>query len=253
MSGHSKWATIKHKKGALDAKRGKMFTKLIKELTVATRVGGGGDPATNPRLRRAVSDAKAQQMPGDTIQRAIKRGTGEIEGEAFEEVVYEGSGPGGTLFMVEAMTDNRNRTVAELRKIFERNTGVLGQSGTAGWAFERKGVALVAKGGVTEDLLMDVAVGAGADDYTETDEGWQVTTPADQLDAVAKALEAAKLSVQSAALQFLPKTKKPVTGRDAELCVQLAEMLDDHDDVQNVYADFELSAEELARLAESDG
>src|ERR1700716_2598193 len=157
MSGHSKWATIKHKKGALDAKRGKLFTKLIKEITVAARMGGG-DLAGNARLRKAISDAKGQSMPGDTIQRAIKRGTGEIEGVAYEEVMYEGTGPSGTLFLVEAMTDNRNRTVAEIRKIFEKHNGLLGSAGTAGWAFDRKGLVTVRKEG-TEDPLMENAVG----------------------------------------------------------------------------------------------
>src|SRR5450755_486074 len=160
MSGHSKWATIKHKKGALDAKRGKLFTKCIKELTVAARMGGG-DLSGNPRLRKAVADAKGNAMPNDTIARAIKRGTGEIEGAAYEEVLYEGSGPGGTLFLVEGMTDNRNRTVAEIRKIFEKNNGVLGGGGAAGWAFERKGVVRVVTAAATEDQLMEIAVGAG--------------------------------------------------------------------------------------------
>src|SRR5229473_7790613 len=154
MSGHSKWATIKHKKGALDAKRGKLFTKLIKELTVAARMGGG-DTTGNPRLRKAISDAKGQSMPGDTITRAVKRGTGELEGAAYEEVVYEGTGPGGTLYLVEAMTDNRNRTVAEIRKVFEKHNGVLGAAGTAGWAFDRKGTFQIPKANATEDKLMD--------------------------------------------------------------------------------------------------
>src|SRR6516162_3335173 len=174
MSGHSKWATIKHKKGALDAKRGKLFTKLIKEITVAARMGGG-DPGGNPRLRKAINDAKGQSMPGDTITRAIKRGTGELEGVAYEEITYEGTGPGGTLFLVEAMTDNRNRTVAEIRKVFEKHNGVLGSAGTAGWAFERKGLVTLGKE-ATEDQLMEVAVGAGAEDYTDIGEEWQVTT-----------------------------------------------------------------------------
>src|SRR5271155_5165831 len=164
MSGHSKWATSKHKKGALDAKRGKLFTKLIKELTVAARMGGG-DPSGNPRLRSAIADAKGQSMPNDTISRAVKRGTGEIEGASYEEVLYEGTGPGGTLFLVEGMTDNRNRTVAEIRKIFEKHNGVLGGAGTAGWAFDRKGLVMIPKPSATEDQLMDVAVGAGAEDY----------------------------------------------------------------------------------------
>jgi len=242
MSGHSKWATIKHKKGALDAKRGKMFTKLIKELTVAARMGGG-DISGNPRLRRAVSDAKGQQMPQDTIQRAIKRGTGEIEGAAFEEVLYEGTGPSGSLFLVEGMTDNRNRTAAELRKVFERNNGVMGQSGTAGWAFDRKGVIHVAREGVSEDQIMDAAVGNGADDYSDAGETWQVTTSVETLASVTEALETAKLTVKSSNIQFLPKNLKQITGRDGEVAIQLAEALDDHDDVQNVYIDFDVADE----------
>ena len=248
MSGHSKWATIKHKKGALDAKRGKLFTKLIKELTVAARMGGG-DPAGNPRLRKAIADAKGQAMPSDTIQRAVKRGTGEIEGAAYEEVLYEGTGPGGTLYLVEGMTDNRNRTVAELRKIFEKHAGVLGSTGTAGWAFDRKGIVLLAKDAATEDALMDAAVGAGADDYTDTGEEWQVTTAPESLHAVLESLEKAKLAVKSSSLAYLPKAKKPLSGRDAEVAINLAEALDDHDDVQNVFADFDVSDEEMARLA----
>jgi YebC/PmpR family DNA-binding regulatory protein len=240
MSGHSKWATIKHKKGAVDAKRGKMFTKLIKELTVAARLGGG-DPGGNPRLRRAIADAKGQQMPQDTIQRAIKRGTGEIEGAAYEEVLYEGTGPGGTLFLVEGMTDNRNRSAAELRKVFERNNGVMGQSGTAGWAFDRKGVIQVERASATEDQLMDVAVGNGADDYSDLGETWQVTTAVESLGSVTEALENARMVVKSSAIQFLPRTLKQVSGRDGEVALQLAEALDDHDDVQNVYIDFDVS------------
>src|SRR5215472_15623680 len=169
MSGHSKWATIKHKKGALDAKRGKLFTKLIKEITVAARMGGG-DPGGNPRLRKAIADAKGQSMPNDTITRAIKRGTGEIEGASYEEVLYEGTGPGGTLYLVEGMTDNRNRTVAEIRKIFEKHNGVLGGAATAGWAFDRKGLVQIAKSAATEDQVMEVAVGAGAEDYVDAGE-----------------------------------------------------------------------------------
>src|SRR6202142_757934 len=171
MSGHSKWATIKRKKGALDAKRGKLFTKLIRELTVAARMGGG-DTSANPRLRKAITDAKNQSMPNDTIFRAVKRGTGEIEGAAYEEVLYEGSGPGGTLYLVEGMTDNRNRTVAEIRKIFEKHNGVLGGAATAGWAFERKGVVQLPLAASTEDQLMEVAVGAGAEDYAAAGDEW---------------------------------------------------------------------------------
>jgi YebC/PmpR family DNA-binding regulatory protein len=246
MSGHSKWATIKHKKGALDAKRGKLFTKLIKELTVAARMGGG-DPGGNPRLRKAIDNAKSQAMPNDTIQRAVKRGTGEIEGASYEEVLYEGTGPSGSLFLVEGMTDNRNRTVAEIRKIFEKNNGVLGGAGTAGWAFEKKGSIQIAKAATNEDQLMDVAVGAGAEDYQDVGEEWAVTTPPDALSAVLDALEKAKVAAKGS-LAFVPKTKKALAGRDAEVALNLVEALDDHDDVQNVYADFDISDEELAAL-----
>jgi YebC/PmpR family DNA-binding regulatory protein len=249
MSGHSKWATIKHKKGALDAKRGKLFTKLIKELTVAARMGGA-DPNGNARLRKAIADAKGQSMPGDTISRAIKRGTGEIEGAAYEEVLYEGTGPGGTLFLVEGMTDNRNRTVAEIRKIFEKHNGVLGGAATAGWAFERKGIVQVPSSAATEDQLMEVAVGAGAEDYTANGDEWLLTTPPDSLNAVLDALEKGKIATAGSSIAYLPKIKKPLTGRDAEVALNLAEMLDDHDDVQNVYADFDVSDEEMAKRSE---
>jgi YebC/PmpR family DNA-binding regulatory protein len=246
MSGHSKWATIKHKKGALDAKRGKLFTKLIKEITVAARIGGG-DMGGNARLRKAVADAKAQSMPGDTIQRAVKRGTGELEGVAYEEVMYEGTGPSGTLFLVEAMTDNRNRTVAEIRKMFEKHNGLLGSAGTAGWAFDRRGLLTVGKE-ATEDQLMEVAVGAGAEDYQNAGDEWQLTTPPDALNIVVEALEKANIKPKSSALAYLPKVKKPLAGRDAEVALNLVEVLDDHDDVQNVYADFDISEEELLRI-----
>jgi YebC/PmpR family DNA-binding regulatory protein len=247
MSGHSKWATIKHKKGALDAKRGKVFTKLIKELTVAARMGGG-DLSGNPRLRKAVADAKGGSMPNDTITRAIKRGTGEIEGAAYEEVLYEGTGPSGTLYLVEGMTDNRNRTVAEIRKIFEKHNGVLGGAGTAGWAFDRKGTIHLVKSAASEDQLMEVAVGAGADDYADAGDEWIVTTPTEALDHVQKALEAASIHVKASSLGYLPKNKKHITGRDAEVCLNLAEAIDDHDDVQNVYSDFDISDEELHKI-----
>jgi YebC/PmpR family DNA-binding regulatory protein len=249
MSGHSKWATIKHKKGALDAKRGKLFTKLIKEITVAARMGGG-DPGGNPRLRKAVSDAKGQSMPNDTIARAIKRGTGELEGVNYEEILYEGTGPGGTLFLVEAMTDNRNRTVAEIRKIFEKHSGVMGAAGTAAWAFERKGLLTLGKE-ATEDQLMEVAVAAGAEDYTDGGEEWQLTTPAEALSTVVDALEKASIKPKTSALAHVPKIRKPLSGREAQVALNLAEALDDHDDVQNVYADFDVSEQELAALAGS--
>lgn len=247
MSGHSKWATIKRKKGANDAARGKLFTKLIKEITVAARMGGG-DPSGNPRLRKAVDTAKASQMPNDTISRAIKRGTGEIDGVNYEEVLYEGTGPGGTLFLVEGTTDNRNRTVAELRKLFEKHNGSLGSSGTAAWAFDRVGSITFEKEGVSEERLMEVAVTAGAEDYRAEGDLWLVFTPADQLDAVTTALQEAGIEVKDSQLAYIPKTKKEVVGRDAEVCLNLAEVLDDHDDAQNVYFDFDVPDEELSRI-----
>jgi len=247
MSGHSKWATIKRKKGATDAARGKIFTKLTREIVTAARLGGG-DINNNSRLRKAISDARGQQMPNDSIKRAIQRGTGEIDGAAYEEVVYEGSGPGGTLFVVEGMTDNRNRTAAEVRKLFEKYNGSLGAPGSAQWAFDRLGVITLDKSAVTEDQLMDVALGAGADDYRDDGDTWVVTTPVPELDRVNAAFEAAKIPVVSAKPAYLPKTKKSVVGRDAEVCLNFAEALDDNDDVQNVYSDFDVSDEELARM-----
>ncbi len=248
MSGHSKWATIKHKKGATDAKRGKLFTKLIKELTVAARMGGS-DPANNPRLRTAIAIAKGESMPGDTIKNAVKRGAGEMEGTSFEDVVYEGTGPHGTLFLVEGATDNRNRTVAELRKIFEKNNGNLGGAGVALWAFDRKGIIVLDRASATEDQLMEIAVGSGAEDYSDDGETWSVTASPDKLQPVLDALEAAKIAVKESSIGFVPKTKKLVGGRDAELLINLVDILDDHEDVAHVYADFDLSDEELAKIS----
>jgi YebC/PmpR family DNA-binding regulatory protein len=248
MSGHSKWATIKRKKGALDAARGRAWTKLIREIVTAARLGGG-DPDGNPRLRKAIADARGQQMPADNIKRAIQRGTGELEGASYEEVLYEGTGPQGTLWLVEGMTDNRNRAAAELRKIFERHNGQMGGSGTAGWAFDRQGVITLEKAKVTEDQLMEAAVEAGADDYRDEGDVWAVYTPVADLDRVTAALEAAKLPLQSSKVAYVPKTKKVVTGREAEVCLNLADALDEHDDVQNVFSDFDISEEELSRIA----
>ncbi|MFO0565886.1 MAG: YebC/PmpR family DNA-binding transcriptional regulator [Polyangiaceae bacterium] len=247
MSGHSKWATIKRKKGALDAARGRLFTKLIREIVTAARIGGG-DANANPRLRKAVNDAKGQAMPADTIKRAIQRGTGEIDGAAYEEVLYEGTGPSGTLFLVEGMTDNRNRTVAELRKIFERNNGQLGSSGTAGWAFDRLGTISLDKSKVPEDALMEAAVEAGADDYRDEGDVWMVYTPKEQLYEVVAALEKAGLALGESKIEYVPKNKKEVSGRDAEVCMNLVDALDEHDDVQNVFSDFDVSEAELARI-----
>ena len=246
MSGHSKWATIKHKKGAIDAKRGKMFTKLIRELTISARMGGS-DVSGNPRLRKAIADAKGLSMPSDTITRAVKRGAGEIEGASYDEVLYEGTGPAGTLFLVEGTTDNRNRTVAEIRKIFEKHNGVLGGASTAGWAFDKKGLIQLEKT-VTEDQVMELAVENGADDYTDAGDEWQVTTPTEVFSPVLEALEKGGVTPKGSSLGYIPKNKKAITGRDAEVALSLVEALDDHDDVQNVYADFDISDEELAKL-----
>jgi len=250
MSGHSKWATIKRKKGATDAKRGRIWTKIIREIQVAARMGGG-DVNANPRLRKAVALAKSNAMNADNITKAIKRGTGELEGQSYEEATYEGTGSGGTLFIVETLSDNKNRTVAELRKIFEKAAATLGSSGTAGWAFDKKGLITIPRAAADEDKLMDLAVGAGADDYTDQGDTWLITTPSDQLDAIVKSLEAAGITASEAKLGYVPKTKKMVEGRDAEMCMRLTDNLEDHDDVQNVYADFDISDEEAAKLDEA--
>jgi len=247
MSGHSKWATIKHKKGAADAKRGKLFSKLIKEIQIAARIGGG-DPNGNPRLRKALTGAKGAGMAADTIKRAIQRGTGELEGTNYEEVIYEGTGPGGTLFLISTTTDNKNRTVAELRKILEKQGSSLGGSGSSMWAFDRKGIITLPKDAATEEQLMDIAVGAGADDYSEEGDNWQVLCEVGDLDGVVQALAEANIEVSDNEAGYIPKNKKPLTGRDAEKCLSLFESLDDQDDCQNVYADFDISDEELARI-----
>jgi len=248
MSGHNRWTKIKRAKGAVDAARGRAFTKIIKEITISARMGGG-DPNGNPRLRKAVDLAKATNMPADTWQRAIKKGTGELEGVSYEELVYEGVGPGGALLLMEVVTDNRNRTAAEIRKIFDKHNGSLGGAGSAAWAFEPKGVITLAKTAATEEQLFDVAVGAGAEDVGSDDDTWTVTTPNDQLDAVKDALTAAKIEVASASHEKIAKTPKIVEGRDGEVLLNLATALEEHDDVQKIYTDFELSEADAARLA----
>src|SRR6186997_2680232 len=204
MSGHSKWHTIKHKKGALDAKRGKIFTKMIKEITVATRTGGSGDVDSNARLRKAVSDAKAQNMPNDTIDRAIKRGMGEGEGANYDEVTYEGYGPNGVAVMVQSMTDNRNRTVAEIRHIFSKNGGNLGESGSVGWLFEKKGYIVVEKAAKSEDELFELAIEAGADDLRSDDDNFEILTSPDAFDGVLNAIKGAGIEPQVAEVEMVP-------------------------------------------------
>src|SRR6187551_3057188 len=221
MSGHSKWATIKRQKGANDAARGKVFTKLIKEITTAARLGGG-DPDGNPRLRKVIAECRAKQMPADNIKRAIQRGTGELDGVNYEEVLYEGTGPSGTLFLVEGMTDNRNRTAPELRRIFEKKGGNMGGPGTAGWAFERLGTILLDKEAVTEEQLMDVALEAGAEDYRDEGESWLICTPVGDLFDVLSAVEKAGLPVAESRLAYVPNNKKTLSGDDARKCLELA-------------------------------
>jgi len=247
MSGHSKWATIKRKKGAVDAARGKVFTRLTREISIAARMGGG-DPNGNARLRKAISTAKQLQMPGDRIDRALKRGTGEIEGVSYEEVLYEGTGPGGVLLMVEGTTDNKNRTVAELRKIFDKHNGTLGSTGTAAWAFDRRGALTIGKD-ATEEQIMESAVEAGAEDYSDDGESWTVYTPLELLDEISAAVEAAKLPLISSKIAQVPKIRKELRGRDAEVCLNLVEALDEHDDVATVYVDFDVPEDELQRIA----
>lgn len=247
MSGHNKWSTIKHRKGRQDAKRGKIFTKIIKEITVAARMGGG-DPDGNPRLRRALDEAKANNMPNDNIDRAIKKGTGELEGVEYEELVYEGVGPNGTLVVVEVMTDNRNRTAAEVRKLFDKNGGTLGSGNSASWAFDQKGIIRLPIEGATEEQLFEIAVGAGAEDLAKEEDLWVITTPREELDTVSSALDAAGISMSESKLEQLPKTEKEFGGSDGKQMLDLLEALDDHDDVQNVFSEFSPPDELLAEL-----
>lgn len=251
MSGHSKWATIKRKKAGVDAARGKLFTRFIREIVISAKMGGG-DPAANPRLRTAIAAAKAGQMPNDKITRGIKRGTGEIEGATYDEVLYEGTGPSGTLFLVEGTTDNRNRTAAEIRKCFERHNGALAGGGAAVWAFDHLATVTLEKSAATEDQLMEAALNAGAEDYRDEGDDWVVYAPISELYAITQAMEDAKLTVKESALAYVPKIKKIVEGRDAEVCLNLLDVLDEHDDVSNVFSDIEISDDEMERIAAQD-
>ena len=240
MSGHSKWATIRRKKAVIDAKRGKMFTKLIKELTIAAREGGG-DPDANPRLRLAVDNAKAANMPADNIERAIKKATGELEGVTFHELTYEGYGPGGIAILVEVATDNKNRTVAEVRHIFSKNGGSLGESGSVAWMFERKGIVSLPQQGKSEEDILGIVLDEGAEDLSSQDEYFEIQTPVESFESVRKALLNKNLQIENASLQWIAKNNIAVTGEDAEKVMRLIEGLEDIDDVQNVYsnADFD--------------
>lgn len=246
MSGHSKWHTIKHKKGALDAKRGKIFTKLIKEITVAARTGGSGDVDANARLRKVVTDAKAVNMPNDTIDRAIKRGTGELEGVSYEEITYEGYGIGGVAMLVETMTDNRNRTVAELRHLFSKNGGNLGESGSVAWMFDKKGLIIVDKEARGEDELFEIAIEAGADDMQDEGGVYEIYTAPDNFHAVLDAVKAAGVEPQAAEISMIPQNYIALTGDDAKRMLKLYDAIDDNDDVQKVYANFDIDESEYA-------
>ena len=248
MSGHSRWSKVKNYKGAIDAKRGKIFSKLSKEISVAAKAGGG-DPNFNPRLRQAIATARGESMPVDNIERAIKKGTGELEGAAYEEMTYEGYGPGGVAILVEAATDNKNRSAAEIRAIFTKHNGHLGGSGSVAWMFHRKGVATITAPGVSEDDVILAALDAGAEDVRSHEDIIEVVTPPDnKLDAVAKALEAAKIPIASAKLSYIPGNLAPVTDPHiAEQVLALLEALDDHDDVQTVHANLDLGPDLLAK------
>jgi YebC/PmpR family DNA-binding regulatory protein len=241
MSGHSKWATIKHKKGAADKARGKLFAKLIRQVEVAAREGGG-DPDSNPTLRTMFQKAREASVPMDTIERAIKRGTGELEGVRYEQVSYEGYAPSGVAVIVECLTDNRNRTGADIRSTFSKNGGSMAEPGAVSWQFERKGVILVPKSaGATEDDLMLAALEAGAEDITDAGEQWQVTTPPSDVGAVRAAIEAAGMLIESAEVTLLPTTTVSLQSEsDAKKVLHVVDLLEEHDDVQNVYANFDI-------------
>lgn len=240
MSGHSKWSTIKRKKGATDAKRGKIFTKLAKEIIVAARLGGG-DINMNPRLRAAVADARTENMPKDNIERAIKKGTGELEGQSYEEVIYEGYGVGGVAVLVESMTDNKNRTVPDLRHIFSKNGGNLGENGCVAWLFDKKGLITVDKKAVTEEKLMDIALEAGAEDVREQEKEYEVVTSVVDFEAVKKAMDDQKVPYLAAEITMIPKTTVQIEDeKQAQQVLRLMDGLEDYDDVQHAYANFDI-------------
>jgi len=247
MSGHSKWATIKHKKAALDAKRGKMFTTIIKEIMIAAR--SGGDPDANPRLRTAITAAKGVSMPSDNIKRAIMRGTGELEGGQIDEIMFEGYGPGGAAVLVMVATDNRNRTVSEIRHVFSKHGGNLGEQGSVAWMFERKGQIIIDKEKASEDQLMGVALDAGADDLRDDGDTWHVISAPEAHEAVLEAIHKAGISTEAAEIAMVPKNLMKLEGKNAQSMLRLSETLEEHDDVQNVYSNFDVDEKELEALA----
>jgi YebC/PmpR family DNA-binding regulatory protein len=247
MSGHNKWSTIKHKKGAADAKRGKVFTKIIKEITVAAKLGGG-DPDGNPRLRTAIDKAKAENMPKDNVERAIKKGAGGLEGTTYEETTYEGYGPGGTAVLVEVMTDNRNRTVSDVRSIFTKCNGNMGESGCVSWLFDKKGLLVFPKKTTDFDKLFEAAIEAGADDVTDEDDVFEVLTDPTSFHEVKTALEKAGFKAESGEVTMIPQTMVKLEGKNAENMLKLMDRMEDNDDVQNVYANFDISEEEMEKM-----
>ncbi len=251
MSGHSKWATIKRKKGAEDAKRGKMFTKFIREIAVAAK-GGGGDPNANPRLRTVIEKARAVNMPQDNIIRAIKRGTGELEGVHYEEHTYEGYGPGGAAVILDVLTDNRNRTLSEVRNLFSKNGGNLGETGCVSWVFKKKGVLHFDKS-LGEDQLMEAALDAGAEDIRNEEDTWDILTSPETFETVKKNLAEKKLSPASSELTLDAQNTVKLIGADAERMLRLMEALEDHDDIQNVYSNFDIQKEEMERIMQDKG
>ena len=247
MSGHSKWSSIKHKKGAADAKRGKIFTKLIKEITVAARLGGG-DPDGNPRLRTAIQAAKAENMPKENITRAIKKGTGELEGTSYEEVNYEGYGPGGVAMLIDCLTDNKNRTVADIKHLFDRHGGNLGEPGCVSWMFEKMGVILFDKDTVDEEKLLDAALEAGAEDVKESETEFEVITSPSEFDPVKKAFDDKGLIYSVAEISMVPKNTVRLDGKKAEQLLNLVEAFEDNEDVNHVYANFDIPDEVMEAI-----
>jgi YebC/PmpR family DNA-binding regulatory protein len=248
MSGHSKWSTIKHKKAAKDAKRGKIFTKLIKEITVAARMGGG-DINANPRLRTAVLTARGSSMPSDNIERAIKKGTGELEGVTYEEIQYEGYGPGGVAIIAQVLTDNKNRTVSEIRRMFSKHGGNMGETGCVGWMFDKKGILTVDKSQIDEDRLMDIALDAGAEDVRDEGEVYEVIAPPEDFEKVKERMDQEKIAVASAQVSLVPKNTVDVDAKNVEQVLKLSEELEDHDDVQNVAANFHIPDELMDKVS----
>ncbi len=248
MSGHSKWASIKHKKAAVDAKRGQVFTKIIREITVAAK-NGGGDPSSNPRLRTAIQAAKTANMPADNVDRAIKKGTGELEGVVYEEATYEGYGPQGVAVLAQCVTDNKNRSASEIRSIFSKWGGSMAGAGSVAWIFEKKGFLAVSKAGISEDALMEIVLAAGAEDLDSSGEKHEVTTGVHDFEAVRAALEKAKVNIESAQITMIPKNQVPATAETARVILRLIDALEEHEDVQHVYVNCEIPDEVMKEIA----